>query len=60
MCVGEREGESERRDSRARSITECRASSPQRKTAAPPRPVNTANAAEHEVRFKPVQSISEY
>uniref|UniRef100_A0A8C2IGX3 Adenomatous polyposis coli protein 2 n=2 Tax=Cyprinus carpio TaxID=7962 RepID=A0A8C2IGX3_CYPCA len=46
VCVWERE--SERRDIRARSITECRASSPHRKTAAPPRPENTTNAAEHE------------
>lgn len=58
VCVWERE--SERRDIRARSITECRASSPHRKTAAPPRPENTTNAAEHEVRYKPVQSIREY
>lgn len=49
-----------------RGVTSERAASlnaghhPHRKTAAPPRPVNTANAAEHEVRFEPVQSISEY
>jgi len=56
---GEGEGEREWRDIRARSITECRASSsPQRKTAAPPRPINTTNAAEHEVRFKQMKSIS--
>lgn len=54
MC----EWEGDRRDIRARSITECRASSPQRKTAAPPRPVNTTSAAEHEVRFKLIKSIS--
>lgn len=58
MCVWE--GGRESRDIRARSITECRASSPQRKTAAPPRPVNTTNAAEHEVRFAQIKSISVY